>query len=59
ARAQGCEAERVEDPADVEPALTRALDANARGVPYLVDVVIEKHDYAPHFVAHHEATRGD
>ena len=58
ARAQGCEAIRVEDPAEVEPALARALAANAGGVPCLVDIAIEKHDYPPHFVAHHEATRG-
>ena len=58
AKAQACEGEHVENPADVEPALRRALHANARGVPYLVDIAIEKHDYPPHFVSHHEATRG-
>jgi acetolactate synthase-1/2/3 large subunit len=58
AQAQGCDGVRVEDPAEVEPALRRALAANAKGVPCLVDVAIEKHDYPPHFVAHHKATRG-
>jgi len=58
AKAQACEAEHVDNPADVAPALKRALDANARGVPYLVDIAIEKHDYPPHFVAHHKGTRG-
>lgn len=58
AEAQGCAAERVTAPGDVEPALARALAANARGVPCLVDIAIAKHDYPPHFVAHHQATRG-
>lgn len=57
AQAQGCEAEHISDPAEVEAALGRAKKANARGVPYLVDVAIARHDYPPHFVAHHEATR--
>lgn len=57
AEAQGCAAERVTDPAEVEPALARALAANARGKPCLIDIAIAKHDYPPHFVSHHEATR--
>ena len=58
AAAQGCESEHVADPGDVEPALQRALTANRRGVPYLLDIAIEMHDYPPHFVAHHKAKRG-
>jgi len=57
ARAQGCEAEHISDPAEVEAALGRAKKANTRRVPYLVDIAIARHDYPPHFVAHHEATR--
>ena len=57
ARAQGCEAEHVSDPAEVEEALARARDANKHGVPYLIDVAIKHHDYPPHFVTHHEVTR--
>ena len=58
AKAQACEGEHVENPADVAPALKRALAANNKGVPYLVDIAIEKHDYPSHFVAHHKGTRG-
>jgi acetolactate synthase-1/2/3 large subunit len=58
ARAQGCKAEHIADPAEVEAALGRAKTANARGVPYLLDIAIERHDYPPHFVSHHETTRG-
>ncbi len=57
AAAQGCESEHVDNPSDVEPALQRALAANKKGLPYLLDIAIEKHDYPPHFVAHHKATR--
>ena len=32
-----------------------AREANAKGVPFVQDVSIEKHDYPPHFVQHHEA----
>ena len=56
ARAQGCEAVSVTSPGEVEPALEKALAANARGKPCLVDIAIAKHDYPPHFVAHHKAT---
>ncbi len=55
ARAQGCEGRRIEDPADVDAGLAAARDANSRGVPFVLDVAIEKHDYPPHFVHHHEA----
>ena len=54
-RAQGCEGRRIEDPADVDAGLAAARDANSRGVPFVLDVAIEKHDYPPHFVHHHEA----
>jgi acetolactate synthase-1/2/3 large subunit len=56
AHAQGCQGEHIDKPGDVMPALERALAANKKGVPYLLDIAIEKHDYPPHFVAHHEAT---
>jgi acetolactate synthase I/II/III large subunit len=42
ARACGCHGERVSDPADVEPAITRALAANAEGVPALLDFVVAR-----------------
>ena len=56
ARAQGCEAVAVRAPEDVEPALEAALEANGRGVPFLIDIAIARHDYPEHFVAHHKAT---
>jgi acetolactate synthase-1/2/3 large subunit len=37
AEACGCRGERVDDPAEVEPALRRALAANAEGVPAVID----------------------
>jgi acetolactate synthase-1/2/3 large subunit len=40
AQACGCHGERVEDPADVDDALARALDANVRGLPAVVDFVV-------------------
>jgi thiamine pyrophosphate-dependent acetolactate synthase large subunit-like protein len=42
ARAQGLEAHgRVEQAADLRPALERAIAAVAAGRPYLLDVVVE------------------
>jgi acetolactate synthase I/II/III large subunit len=40
AEACGCHGERVEDPDDVEGALTRALAANERGVPAVLDFIV-------------------
>jgi acetolactate synthase-1/2/3 large subunit len=37
ARGCGCYGERIDDPADVEPALKRALAANEKGQPALLD----------------------
>jgi thiamine pyrophosphate-dependent acetolactate synthase large subunit-like protein len=54
ARAQGCEALRVEDPDKVEEALEKAREANTRGVPMLLDIHIARHDYTPHFQAVHK-----
>lgn len=42
AEACGCHGERVEDPADVDGALARALDANVRGLPAVVDFVVAR-----------------
>jgi acetolactate synthase-1/2/3 large subunit len=42
ARACGCHGEQVEDPADVEGAFERALEANRRGVPAVVDVTVSR-----------------
>jgi acetolactate synthase I/II/III large subunit len=40
ADACGCRGERIEDPSDVEPALARALDANAAGDAVVLDFVV-------------------
>ena len=58
ARAQGCEGIRVTEPGAVDDALRAARAANERGVPTLIDIEIEKHDYHPHFVEIHKAAIG-
>src|SRR5688572_20400410 len=40
ARAAGCDGVRVETPDDLRPALERARQANAAGVPFVVDVPV-------------------
>jgi acetolactate synthase-1/2/3 large subunit len=55
AEAQGCAGVRVSEAKEVTPALQAALEANRTGMPCLVDIAIEKHDYLPHFVAIHKA----
>jgi acetolactate synthase-1/2/3 large subunit len=40
ARACGCHGEQVQAPGDLEAALVRALEANERGVPAVVDVLV-------------------
>lgn len=42
AEACGCRGERVEDPADVDAALQRALEANNAGVPAVVDFAVAR-----------------
>lgn len=42
AEAVGCYGERIRDPEDVEPALQRALDANATGRPAVLDFIVAK-----------------
>jgi acetolactate synthase-1/2/3 large subunit len=50
AEALGMAAERVDDPDEVGPALKRALKANAKGEPYLVEVICCKHPVYPGWV---------
>jgi acetolactate synthase-1/2/3 large subunit len=47
ARAAGCEGMRVESPNQLETALQAALEANSRGMPFVVDVPVDQ--------AHHHA----
>jgi hypothetical protein len=42
ARACGCHGERVEDAGAVDAAIARALDANARGVPAVLDIAVAR-----------------
>ncbi|HEY3614930.1 MAG TPA: thiamine pyrophosphate-binding protein [Gaiellales bacterium] len=42
AEACGCHGERVEDPADVDAALARALAANERGQPAVIDFIVAR-----------------
>jgi acetolactate synthase-1/2/3 large subunit len=42
AKAYGVDAEVVEDPSDLRPAIQRAIDATKDGKPYLLDVVTER-----------------
>lgn len=42
AEACGCHGERVEDPAEVDGALARALAANGRGLPAVIDFVVAR-----------------
>lgn len=55
AEAQGCCGIRVEDPADVDAAITKAHDLNRKGIPVLIDAQIARHDYHKDFVAIHRA----
>jgi acetolactate synthase-1/2/3 large subunit len=42
AEACGCHGERVDDPAEVENALSRALEANERGIPAVLDFIVAR-----------------
>ncbi|HEY7629614.1 MAG TPA: thiamine pyrophosphate-binding protein [Thermoleophilaceae bacterium] len=42
ARACGCHGEHVEDPDGVEAAIARALEANAQGIPAVLDFVVAR-----------------
>ena len=42
AEACGCSGERVEDPADVDAAVSRALEANAAGIPAVLDFIVAR-----------------
>ena len=53
AEAQGCLGLRVEKPEEVEPALQKALEANQKGKPVVLDFHTEAHKYAEHFVRLH------
>lgn len=58
AEAQGCTGILVDAPGKIEPALRKALAANRKGRPVLLDVRIPKHDYPPHFTQYHKEIWG-
>lgn len=58
AETQGCVGLRVSKPEEIEGALTRALRANRKGRPALVEFRIGKHDYPAHFTRYHQEIWG-
>ena len=42
AEACGCYGEKVEDPGEIEAALGRAIEANNRGIPAVVDFIVKR-----------------
>jgi acetolactate synthase-1/2/3 large subunit len=58
AEAQGCLGLRVSKPEEIESALKRALRANRKGRPALVDFRIGKHDYPAQFTRYHREIWG-
>jgi len=49
AEANGCYGERIEIPANIKPALERALKANEEGKPAVVEFIVDGWDFAPGF----------
>ncbi len=54
ARASRCYGEKVEQPAEIRPALGRALKANREGVPAVLDFIVDGWDFAPGFKRFYE-----
>ena len=54
AEASKCYAERVEKPADIRPALERALEANLKNTPAVVEFIVDGWDFAPGFKRFYE-----
>jgi acetolactate synthase-1/2/3 large subunit len=51
ARASGCYGERVDQPAQITPALRRALEANSSGRPAVLQFIVDDTDFGPGFRA--------
>jgi len=58
AESQGCLGLSVTTPGEIEAALARALKANRKGRPALVEFRIPKHDYPAHFTRFHQEIWG-
>jgi len=49
ARASGCHGERVDQPAQIIPALQRALEANTSGQPAVLQFIVDDTEFGPGF----------
>ena len=58
ARANQCYGERVEKPQDIRDALGRALKATRKGVPAVLDFIVDGWDFAPGFKRFYERLAG-
>jgi acetolactate synthase I/II/III large subunit len=56
AKATGCYGEQVKNPADIRPALARALAANGDGLPAVLDFAVDETELAPGFLSYYERT---
>jgi acetolactate synthase-1/2/3 large subunit len=56
AKAGGCDGVRVERPDELPAALERARQANAAGVPFVVDAPVDPNDHHAEFDAYHGRT---
>jgi len=54
AQANQCYGERVEKPEDIGPGLKRALEATRKGVPAVLDFIVDGWDFAPGFKRFYE-----
>lgn len=50
AEANQCYGERVENPGDIHPALQKALTATQKGIPAVLDFIVDGWDFAPGFL---------
>jgi acetolactate synthase-1/2/3 large subunit len=53
AKAAGCEGMRVSAPGELETALEAALEANSRGVPFVIDVPVDQMHHHAEFDRFH------
>jgi thiamine pyrophosphate-dependent acetolactate synthase large subunit-like protein len=58
AQANQCYGERVEKPEDIRPALKKALEATRKGVPTVLDFIVDGWDFAPGFKRFYERLAG-
>ncbi|HXZ34506.1 MAG TPA: thiamine pyrophosphate-binding protein, partial [Thermodesulfobacteriota bacterium] len=58
AQANQCHGERVEKPEDIRPALKKALEATRKGVPAVLDFIVDGWDFAPGFKRFYERLAG-